>query len=183
MGWSGTDLSEGRDDFFDNDRGAEVALHYWFRLPKRRIEFQPTVYAATGIGDLDHTELGLQFKTNIYLFDLDTDCDCPTFGKQGPRLDKGFFLQIAPGVATHHYDYEWHDRTVNFNLAAAVGIDFGISNLLTITPVAGLRYTFGDVVGIEYTDDLGTPLDDVSRRLLTYQVGMQATFRLDKRRY
>jgi hypothetical protein len=175
-----------RTELLGNESATEVALHYWFRLPKQRIEFQPTLYAAFGMGDLDYQEYGLQFKTNLYLFDLVTDCDCPTFGKQGPRLDKGFFLQLAPGVAAHDYslyDGTVSDQTINANLAVALGLDFGLSNLLTLTPIAGLRYTFGGVGPIELTDATGAGAGTLSHRLLTYQFGLQATFRLDKRRY
>lgn len=169
----------------DYGSATELAINYWFRLPKQRIEFQPTAYYVRH-QDADRLqEYGLQLKTNIYVFDLATDCDCPTFGKQGPQLDKGFFVQVAPGVARHRVetpDGLNRGATTTASLGAGVGIDFGLSNLLTITPLAGLRYHLSDFDGIEFPGPDGAATDNRGR-LVTYQLGVQATFRLDKRRY
>ncbi|WP_116124553.1 hypothetical protein [Lewinella sp. IMCC34183] len=169
--------------------GAEVALNYWFRLPKNRVEFLPTVYYAQTTADGPRwREYGFQFKTNVYVFDLATDCDCPTFGKQGPRLDKGFFIQLAPGVARHSLPglslQVESSPSTTFSLGAGVGIDFGLSNLVTLTPLLSLRHHFGDFNGdVTFTDDNGVSPGSIETRLTTYQVGLQATFRFDKRRY
>ncbi len=166
----------------DTQTGGELALNYWFRLPKRRIEFQPTVYYTSGSGRNASNEFGFQFKTNVYPFDLGTDCDCPTFGKQGPQLQKGFFFQLAPGVASHKM-FLMQARKTTFSLGGGVGIDFGLSNLVTLTPIASVRYLTGNVWDIEFTDDNNNPVLDSELRLLTYQLGLQATFRFDKKRY
>ncbi|MEO0734547.1 MAG: hypothetical protein AAFZ52_17050 [Bacteroidota bacterium] len=176
------------DELVQLETGVELAAHYWFRLPTKRVEFQPTVYyTATDNGEVDHNfdEFGFQFKTNFYLFDFGTDCDCPTFGKQGPNLQKGFFVQLAPGYA--FYDYDTAARPdqpqSGFTATAAVGIDFGLNNLLTITPIAGLRYGFAPFNEFELLDLNAQPVGTYQARLTTYQIGLQATFRLDKRRY
>jgi hypothetical protein len=168
--------------------GVEVAAHYWFRLPQKRVEFQPTFYytsANTLFEGGQFGEYGFQFKTNIYIFDFGTDCNCPTFGKQGPQLQKGFFLQISPGYAFYRWDsgpgFEV-ENTSGFSLGGGLGIDFGISNLLTITPLASARYGTQVFADVSATDVNGTPQEG-SPRLLSYQLGLQATFRLDKRRY
>jgi hypothetical protein len=159
----------------------EVSVHYWFRLPEQRIEFQPTVYYGTSYGDEDHAEYGAQFKVNIYPFDLGTDCACPTFGKQGPQLEKGFFIQLAPGYASQRLFEQ--ERVNRFTLAGGVGLDFGVSNLLTLTPIAAARLYTGSGPDFVIRDDSGQPLQNVDGDLITYQIGLQATFRLDKRRY
>ncbi len=169
-------------DGSDSQVGGELALNYWFRLPKRRIEFQPTVYYASGSGSDAANEFGFQFKTNLYLFDLGTDCDCPTFGKQGPQLQKGFFLQLSPGVASHRVAPSF-GRGTSFSLGAGLGMDFGLSNLVTLTPMASVRYLTGNVWDIEFTDDQNNPVPNSELHLLTYQVGLQATFRFDEKRY
>ncbi len=163
--------------------GSELALNYWFRLPKRRIEFQPTVYYAGTFEQEGANELGVQVKTNIYLFDLGTDCDCPTFGKQGPQLQKGFFLQLSPGIASYAPAVPESDRKTSLTLGAGVGIDFGLSNLVTLTPIASLRYLTGKVLEVPYIDENNVTVGTSELRLLTYQLGLQATFRLDKKRY
>lgn len=168
--------------------GYEVALHYWFRLPKRRIEFQPTVfYALANTEEVSgFSEYGVQLKSNIYLFDLAEECDCPTFGKQGPQLQKGFFLQLAPGYSRYAMSLSTatDESFGGFNLGVALGLDFGISNFLTLTPIAGMRYGFSNIgPELEVTDVNGQPLGIYDPKLSTLQVGLQATFRLDKRRY
>ena len=166
------------------DHGPEVALNYWFRLPTKRVEFQPTVYYASSGSQTDWREAGFQFKTNLYLFDFGTDCDCPTFGKQGPQLEKGFFLQLSPGVARH-----WNTNTSSpdvagtaFTLGAGLGLDIGVSNLITVTPIASMRHSVTDLLGVVYTDENNEPVD-VGSRLTSFQLGVQMTFRMDKKRY
>lgn len=166
----------------------EFAINYWFRLPTKRIEFQPTLYYLEDNNNIsDLNELGFQLKTNFYLFDFGTDCNCPTFGKQGPQLQKGFFLQLSPGVSRHSVTVDRVDlqeENYSFTLGGGLGIDFGVSNLLTLTPIAGVRYTVNQLDYISVDDGgSGVFLDTRGLNLLTYQLGLQATFRLDKRRY
>lgn len=166
------------------DHGPELALNYWFRLPAKRVEFQPTVYYARSGSQSNWREAGFQFKTNLYVFDFGTDCDCPTFGKQGPQLEKGFFLQLSPGVARH-----WSTTPAMtdsgktaLTLGGGMGLDFGISNLLTLTPLVSVRHTLTNMFGPAFTDENDTELD-IRGQLTSYQLGLQVTFRLDKRRY
>ena len=166
------------------DNSSEIAAFYWFRLPKRRIEFQPTGYYAGQLSGSRYraNELGFQFKTNVYVFDLATDCNCPTFGKQGPQLQKGFFIQLSPGVNSHQFTGE--ARSTSFTIGGGVGLDVGVSNLLTLTPLASVRRTLSQLnTGFEYSDDTNTPIDGVTAHLTTFQLGLQVTFRLDKRHY
>ena len=170
-----------RADFSYNNM-SEVAAYYWFRLPKQRIEFQPTVYYAYDFANdaFDANELGLQFKTNIYVFDLGTDCHCPTFGKQGPQLQKGLFVQLSPGVASGHF--QGTDRKTVATIGAGLGLDIGISNLVTLTPLISYRYTLSSIGNQQSSDD-GVAFPDADFRLRTLQLGLQATFRLDQRNY
>ncbi|WP_116105413.1 hypothetical protein [Lewinella sp. IMCC34191] len=179
----GDAVNPNEDNLSPYANGPELAVNYWFRLPKNRIEFQPTVYFAQSGDNSPWREAGFQFKTNIYVFDLGTDCDCPTFGKQGPQLEKGFFLQLSPGVARHWANLNGVNMgNTALTLGAGVGIDFGISNLLTLTPIASLRHTVTDYTGMEAVNASGEELD-VRGQLTTFQLGLQATFRFDKKRY
>ncbi len=170
------------------DLSPEIAVNYWFRLKNKRIEFQPTVYGAL-VSSADNdafTELGLQFKTNFYLFDLGGDCDCPTFGKQGPNLQKGFFIQLSPGIA--YYDISlpgpmYEETAVGLTLGAALGLDFGINNLVTITPQAGIRKGFATVGQNVITDGDGMILRSDNMTPLVFHFGLQVSFRLDHKRY
>ncbi|WP_238750583.1 hypothetical protein [Neolewinella maritima] len=180
LDWPGADLGTDRLRY---DNSVEAALHYWFRLPKRRIEFQPTVYYARQLSGSTpaSNELGAQFKTNIYLFDLSTDCNCPTFGKQGPQLQKGFFMQLSPGISSHQFTDQ--DRHTAFTVGGGIGVDIGISNLLTLTPIAAVRHTLGGIPTFEQTTTDGIMVTGGDQSLTSFQLGIQATFRLDKRHY
>lgn len=173
-------------DFSEYPDAAEVAIHYWFRLKRKRVEFQPTLYYVSAVEDFPLSEsFGFQFKTNIYPFDFGTDCECPTFGKQGPQLQKGLFLQLSPGIARHRQELPGQPEESYFvpTIGAGIGLDFGVSNLLTLTPIVSLRHTLGSVADVTFTSEQGDVIGELDPRLTTYQFGLQATFRLDKRRY
>ena len=176
--------------------GYEAQLHYWFRLPDNRVEFQPTVYYhGAGIGwspgSTDFREIGFQFEVNVYPFDFMGDCGCPTFGKQGPQLQKGLFLQLSPGVARRSITASNPEpvdlASIDFTYGAGIGLDIGLSNVLTLTPIASVRR------GAATFDGSLDPLFNSSIQLLegdegaatftSYQVGLQVTFRFDEKNY
>ncbi len=194
-----TSFADGNfEDFLDD--GLEFSANYWFRLKEKRIEFLPTVsYAKYNYTDLSlqgeepifpasYQEIGFQLHTRIYPFDFGTDCDCPTFGKQAPALEKGFFLQLSPGVswledtnsiAPADQALEQKASAVLPTIGLAVGLDFGLSNLVTISPIAGVRYAIGDapnaleyVVAPQNNDKYGK-----------FFAGIHLGIRLDEKRY
>ncbi|PHI19938.1 hypothetical protein CEQ90_10330 [Lewinellaceae bacterium SD302] len=193
-------------NFFGN--GYEVAADYWFRLPNKRIEFLPTVFygryekeyeirravdSQVFPVEANLSEFGFQLKTNFYIFDFGTDCDCPTWGKQGPALHKGFFLQLAPGISrlTNSFtiqDEELFERrtgSTNFILGVGAGIDFGISNLITITPQVSYRHRFGesDLYSSDYDNTGLISLDYFTEQQHNFLFGLRLGIRLDERRY
>lgn len=141
--------------------GFRVAVDYWFRLKQPRIEFLPTISFTRGrtfelsdnanpLGQLNYQHWSFFLNTNIYLFDLAGDCGCPTFSKGGPALQKGLFLQVGPGVTLERSTTTVSDPTgplvagtqtsTHWGIQGALGLDIGISELLTVTPILGLRY-------------------------------------------
>jgi hypothetical protein len=133
-----------------------LGVDYWFRLKNKRIEFTPELnYARTSVDLPDGTHIRSQwfsffFNTNFYVFDLASDCDCPTFSKQNNLLESGFFVSVSPGVTYAVINSE-SDRTGNFDpdhtgiipsLAGGIGLDLGVSDFLTLTPFAEARYLF-----------------------------------------
>ncbi|MEM9835781.1 MAG: hypothetical protein AAF828_04735 [Bacteroidota bacterium] len=193
--------------------GFEVGADYWFRLKNKRIEFLPTFsygrYAETypelrfaenievaGSGDFSFTsqQIGFQFKTNFYLLDFGTDCDCPTFGKQGPALHKGFFVQLAPGILYQSLtaNYTAFAEEVKENqfiptVSLGLGLDFGVSNLITITPLVSYRFALTEQNwnGL-YPERVLNPFlenDLPARRSSALQAGIRLGIRLDERRY
>lgn len=176
----------------DFEVGSEVALNYWFRLPKQRIEFLPTVYYATAgveASESSLAEYGAQMKVNVYLFDFLGDCDCPTFGKQGPQLQKGLFLQLSAGYA--FYDFK-SDENVDLisqengngaTFGAGVGLDFGLSNLVTLTPIASVRVGTSPFDNRVFGDIDGAPIEVERSKLTTFQAGLLVSFRFDHKKY
>lgn len=167
----------------------EVALNYWFRLPNQRIEFLPTAYWTRNrvdpeFGNPSFNEYGAQMKVNVYPFDFLGDCGCPTFGKQGSQLQKGFYVQLAGG-------YAWYDAISpgdpgpqsGLTYGGGIGLDIGLSNFLTLTPQFNVRRATQPYLTLSAVDGGGNTLDDDAYRLLTYQAGLQLTFRLDHDRY
>ncbi len=177
--------------YSDPETGWEVAVNYWFRLPTKRVEFMPTLYYGSAPFDYDNSqhlhEIGFQFKTNIYLFDFVGDCDCPTFGKQGPQLQKGLFLQFSPGYTYYRtqekglFVPEGGEHT-SFTLGAGVGLDIGLSNLLTLTPTIAARRGFSTYSRFNTSDFVGSPLFRETT-LTTFQAGIQLSFRFDHKKY
>jgi hypothetical protein len=131
--------------------GYSLGLDYWFRLKEVRVEFLPEFnfgsYRQT-LFDEARTEAryhSLFFNVNVYPFDFFSDCDCPTFSKSDPLLQSGFFLQLSPGYSHAVRKGILPEGAISenagfFSLGGAVGLDIGISDLLTLSPLAGLRY-------------------------------------------
>jgi hypothetical protein len=153
------------------------------------VEFMPTLYYGFAKFSLDNTrglhEAGFQLKTNIYLFDFGGDCDCPTFGKQGPQLQKGFFLQLSPGYAFYHAEgiFGQAQNNTGFTLGAGMGLDIGLSNLLTLTPIVAVRRGFSTYSKIETSDVVGFDMGTDDTGLTTFQAGIQLSFRFDHQKY
>ncbi|OAV45352.1 hypothetical protein [Lewinella sp. 4G2] len=176
---------EGR--YADLDNGPELQLNYWFRLPNQRIEFQPTLFfSRAGLRESNqsttYSSIGLQMEVNVYPFDFGGDCDCPTFGKQGPALQKGFFIQGSAGFAIDVLGSSLFDNAGGgLVYGGGAGLDIGISDLITLTPTATIRRSdpYRNIALVDQNgEDAGTP-----NKLLTYQLGLQATFRFDHKRY
>lgn len=134
--------------------GIQASLEYSFRLKQKRIEFHPGLgYRFTFNRDLYHgyfNAFDLDLNTAVYPFDFEGDCDCPTWSKEGTLIKKGFFLEISPGLSyqTLHrnksysdvYPFELEptnitDSHVLWKLGGAIGLDIGISEQITITPM------------------------------------------------
>ncbi len=130
-----------------------IGLDYWIPLKAVRIDLLPELNFSRMSNSLDsrantqfdNTWLSLFLNTNIYFLNLEGDCDCPTFSKSGGLLEKGLFLQLSPGATWMRNQVEAEGQSLDsdemaFSIAAGLGLDFGLSDLLTITPFAGLRY-------------------------------------------
>lgn len=175
--------------------GWQMGIDYWFRLPKLRIEFTPELnYASQSLNIVDGPELQTDwfsffFHTNIYLLDLANDCNCPTFSKQNDFFAKGFFLQISPGVSMPLFRNNLPTSNANPsigklspNLGAGLGLDLGISDLVTLSPQIGLRY-YPELEWANAFPDQGLDqsfsIQDRSSSLWQWQAALRIGIRLD----
>jgi hypothetical protein len=138
--------------------GMGVALDYWFRLKNYRVEFLPEIGASWGaasrtivdagvVGPVDADARWLQYhllvNINLYPFDFEGDCNCPTFGKDGGVFKKGFFLQAGAGASalrTEIEQYSDQNSSIAGIFHVGAGLDIGAGEYLTLTP--WVRYNY-----------------------------------------
>lgn len=145
--------------------GFSVGVDYWMRLKNVRVEFLPEL----NYGQYQNSYKGPTFNfesnnrvysffanTSFYFLDFLGDCDCPTWSKQGTFLKKGLFAYVSPGVSYLQLQTDFRkpdqDSSVpnlivqektgltTFSLGAGLGLDIGLSDLVTVTPIVGARY-------------------------------------------
>lgn len=133
-------------DIVESQHGIDIGLHYWFRLKNKRLEFFPEIsYAALDQGQSETAEalpytyrrIGVRMPARIYPLDFASDCDCPTFSKQNDLIQKGFFVEVAPGYFYDQSSISLIDREDSHGQAevsVGVGLDIGINDLITVTP-------------------------------------------------
>lgn len=165
--------------------GFGIGIDYWFRLKKRRIEFTPELSYSHLDGSFDgitakHDLLSFFFFTNVYPFDLASDCDCPVWSKEGNFFSRGFFLQLAPGASYLHSDTSekdiFPDAGNNLILGGAIGagLDLGLSDFLTVTPVA--RFYFYPKATWDNTAAPGNADTNIQQ----FFAGLKISFRWDR---
>lgn len=189
------DGSETLDKRFLED-GFEYGLSYWFRLKNYRVEFMPEVSyqnlkafgMLTGEQALEKESFFLTFNTLVYTLDITGDCNCPTWGKDGSFIKKGFFVGVNPGIGYHSMsDFiqigdEPIITTVNklaFRIGVSSGLDIGIAKWITLTPYATLNYT--PALTWENLPNIvnSTKPGDVPTDIIQIQPGLRLTFRPD----
>ncbi len=151
--WS--ELTEGINGTSLWDNNMEFAIDYKFRRPgEKRVELflegkflsNSTSMISPGGNDriFNMKGFGLGLNTNVYFLDLNGDCDCPTFGKEGGLVKKGLYLQFNTAVSFWDKEAEFfsntNDSSLLLDVGVGLGLDIGISNLLTISPLATISY-------------------------------------------
>ncbi len=92
--------------------GYAAGIDYWFPLENVRIDFLPELRFSHFETDLanssdyfyQHDSYEFIWNTNFYVLNLTGDCDCPTWSKQGDTFEKGFFIQLSPGLSYQQND-------------------------------------------------------------------------------
>jgi hypothetical protein len=144
-------------------KGYEAGLDYWFRLKKRRIEFMPEISYSNSSTSFNNPTIdkfnidifSFNFNTQIYALDMEGDCDCPTFSKQGPSLNKGLFFHFTPGLG--YFRASGTPQAILssvplpngltsgfvFRAGTGIGLDIGVSDLFTLTPIISYYFHSG----------------------------------------
>lgn len=179
------------------EKGFSFGIDYWFRLKNQRIEFFPEINYASFSEDIGNTfsangdYFSFFLNTQIYFLDFVGDCDCPTFSKDGTFLDKGLFLLLSPGISYIDNRIEvvegdnFQSNTWAPSMAAGLGLDIGITDLITITPFGGVRYYFNTSLqqfeGQEYlVNDRVYRLQNEENQMLKLFGGLRLGFRFDE---
>lgn len=189
------------DDFISNEIGRSESvftssqsytLDYWLRLPNHRVEFYPNIsyHRATdlitniGVGGSESTsvldQIGAGLLVHIYAFDFTGDCDCPTFSKQGGLVKKGFFFMGGVGAdfARKKFgDGDLADGNFDVKASLGLGIDIGLTDLLTITPFVQIQRYF-DVSGHNLSEVFNST-GNISSSINQLQVGLRLGLRAD----
>jgi hypothetical protein len=181
--------------------GTAFGIDRWFRLKNYRVEFTPQLmysrYARqwTDIqqGDfaMNANFYSLVFNTSFYALDLEGDCNCPTFSKDGNFFSKGFFFQVSPELFYLHNRFQApsldeRGHEIGFGVGIGAGLDIGLSDFLTLTPFA--RYSY--YPNVEWKDlnvllsGSEPPSPDSAEKnktdMLQFYFGVRVGFRFDE---
>ena len=176
----------------------ELGVDYWFRFKNVRIEFFPEI----GIGlsksknpasadDMFPQSYNLRkvyggINAHFYLFDLKNDCKCPTFSKQNDFLKKGLFVLLGSKAHFQNKETIFNSDKISHNdlaieITGGVGLDIGLSDLITISPFVALSY-FPSSEWQNINANHGIinilPPDETTRNL-AYKIGIRIGFRPD----
>jgi hypothetical protein len=182
------------DDFFTERFNQEtdvfsssytIAVDYWLRLPNHRLEFYPYLsyhrasseFVSADITNVDLRQIGLGLYTHLYILDFIGDCECPTFSKQGGFFKKGFFIVGGLGADFSEKSFtgrEFYDGNIDVKVSLGLGFDFGLSDLVTISPI--LQYQYHPSISWH---EISTDFSNVESSLGQIQLGVRIGFRPD----
>jgi len=192
--WEGLIQASSLDGAAPIASGFAVGIDRWFRLKNARVEFFPELNYARYSVDWDdnktslaHQQISLFGNTRFYLFDLTGDCDCPTFSKDGNFLKKGFYVELSPGISYGISSFKGINNdpsssSIIPSVGLGVGVDIGLSDLITITPMIRFRQHFSAEWEnlIENLDIESSPVDLSAQKsgLETFSFGIRFGLRL-----
>lgn len=193
--------SEYLDEVFLSQDGMQASIEYAFRLKEKRLEFHPGLgyrftffkdgnYYGEGAQQGYFHSIDLDLNTSIYPFDFGGDCDCPTFSKDGNLIKKGFFFEVSPGVGYQTLERNYYminpdaempaiaSSNLIFKLGAGVGLDIGLTEEWTLTPMFSWTKIFPkEYDGLDEYGNSGTLEDQ------TYlSAGLRVAYKPDDRR-
>jgi len=158
-------------------------IDYCFRLKNKRVEFLPEASFVKqeyffDNGWAKYSFYNLALNVNLYPFDFDGDCNCPTWSKDGDSFSKGFFIQLSPGISWLKNDFKNGpliliiDDRFAFFIRAGIGLDIGVTDFLTISPIARFSFTPGV--------DWPAPVKSLRSSIFQTELGVRLGFRLEE---
>ncbi|MBL7831510.1 MAG: hypothetical protein JNK41_10815 [Saprospiraceae bacterium] len=128
-----------------------AGIDYTFKLKNYRVEFFPTILYFSNnlrktniLGEENNTKItsfGFQFNTHFYFLDIEGDCNCPTWNKDGDFIKKGLFAWVSLNAYNSHFSLNQasEKNVFSYGVGAGLGLDIGLSKNITLTPFAGLE--------------------------------------------
>ncbi|MBK8955621.1 MAG: hypothetical protein IPM34_08700 [Saprospiraceae bacterium] len=125
-------------------KDVNFGLSYAIQFKKVRIELHPGLSVGYGGGEFLNSDLNFnQFTAKvllpmtIYPFDLSSDCNCPTFNKQGEVFEKGLHFIVQPGIGhawrtVDELDKPENSKTSEAEIGLGIGFDFGLNRHSTL---------------------------------------------------
>ncbi|MEM1123283.1 MAG: hypothetical protein AAGJ18_22775 [Bacteroidota bacterium] len=157
-----------------------------------RIEFYLTGKAKQARQDwndlsFSFNQYGIGLQTKFYPLSLEADCDCPTFSREAGILEKGLFLQVTPGVSFFNgkataTEVVSEGSDTNFSLGLGIGVDIGLSDQITISPLATFNRHFGvtweslqeDFIAFDGTNNVeGSEVNDITQIFVGLRFGIR----------
>jgi len=123
-GWENLIQDSGLEGAAPIESGFGIGIDRWFRLKNARVEFFP--------------------ELNYARYSVDWSDDITSLSH---FVKKGFYLALSPGLsyATYKFDGRNGDPSNSSlvpSIGLGVGIDFGLSDLVTVTPMIRYRRHF-----------------------------------------
>ena len=176
----------------------ELGLDYWFRLKNIRLEFYPEI--GLGYSKSDNSPSSNEIfpdsyrlkkayggiNTHLYFLDLKNDCKCPTFSKQNDFFKKGLFLILSSKAHFQNKETIYQaqvisDNDVTLELGGGLGLDIGLSDLITLSPFGMISYfpsSNWDGISANHGIIHILPPDETTTNL-AFKIGLRIGFRPD----
>ncbi|NBC06465.1 MAG: hypothetical protein GVY26_04660 [Bacteroidetes bacterium] len=172
--------------------GYSFGIDYWLPMQSYRVDFLPELnYGRFTENALTEAQwFSFFLNTHFYFLDFEGDCDCPTFSKSGGAFQKGLFFQLSPGVTyqnatVNELENEDTEGFWSYSIGAGLGLDIGVSDFFTITPIVSYRYFLPSdwqALGIYENDDPLLPQVRSSESAINQiYTGVRLGFRFDQR--
>jgi hypothetical protein len=132
----------------------EYGLDYWIGMEYVRVEFFPEfsyskseteiIGLVEDVRNYKQQAISFTANTHIYIFNFSIDRPCPT-NQFLNFMQKGWFIQLSPGVSYFMNDYDIDGEVVKGNnialkLGAGVGFDVRLGDAVIITPFFKFNY-------------------------------------------